>query len=847
MDERFKRIFTLPPRLYIPGSPIVIAAGALLVDNINNCLIAQLKFKSISNKLIKTVKVEISCFDSVKRPLDSVSYEYLDFNARRTQEFGSDRAIVLKNLATRSYKVKVLEVCFTDNTIWHEDGDWCSLPNQARIANTFSKFEKSMYESKFGLNADYLVSESSDLWFCTCGEINHECESNCHKCRASLQSLKNINREELRTEGTYRYALDLLQMNDTNSLVQARAHFNNLKDYRDSQKLIDDCDKKIAQIAKKKTMIKRISLIAACSVVFLVLLSVLALHPLIKNASGDYRTFINMYNIEEFKIPDGVTSISKEAFSNCESLKTVIIPDSVTSIEDYAFFECANLESVSFPNTVTSIGNFAFSGCSSLTSVSIPNSVKSIGISAFQECTSIASIIIPDSVKTIGDYAFLKCTGLKSVTIGHGTTRIGSSAFKDCSKLESAKIGDAVNYINEEAFANCQSLKSVDMPQGTKHIGARAFLDCKNLNSITISRDVINIGEFAFSGCTRLKEIYFNATVMNDLKSGSNIFDDAGTNGIGIKLTVGSNVYKIPAYLFYLSSYGGTIDLLTVNFEEDSACRAIGENAFASCEIKNLHINDLASWCQIKFKSGANPIGHAERIYLEGEIVTELVIPDGVTKIEDYAFSNFDSLTAVTIPNSVKSIGSHAFYYCKGLANVVIPNEVTDVGDYAFYQCSNITSLTIGTGLKSIGVSAFQYCSKLSEVYFNAIEMNDLKYNDYVFSYAGRDSYGINLVVGNNVKKIPGYLFYDSGYIKSVKFEEESVCTSIGQSAFAFCDTLYSVIIPVSVTSIGKNAFYSDNLTNIKYRGSKEQWSVIEKGDDAYMQYSCSITYNYSE
>ena len=134
-------------------------------------------------------------------------------------------------------------------------------------------------------------------------------------------------------------------------------------------------------------------------------------------------------------VPDGVTSISEDAFYKCSSLTSITIPDSVTSIGRYAFSYCSSLTSITIPDSVTSIGGSAFSGCSSLTSITIPDSITSIGDSAFYGCSSLTSITIPDSITSIDDYAFSDCSSLTSITIPDGVTNIGRSAFEGCGSL----------------------------------------------------------------------------------------------------------------------------------------------------------------------------------------------------------------------------------------------------------------------------------------------------------------------------------------------------------------------------------------------------------------------------
>ena len=113
-----------------------------------------------------------------------------------------------------------------------------------------------------------------------------------------------------------------------------------------------------------------------------------------------------------YTIPNGVTSIGSDAFSDCYNLTSVTIPNSVTSIGTEAFFDCYSLTNVAISNSVTNIASVAFENCTNLTGVTIPNSVTTIGFGVFYYCTSLTNVTIGDSVTSIGPYAFSGCTKL---------------------------------------------------------------------------------------------------------------------------------------------------------------------------------------------------------------------------------------------------------------------------------------------------------------------------------------------------------------------------------------------------------------------------------------------------
>ena len=158
----------------------------------------------------------------------------------------------------------------------------------------------------------------------------------------------------------------------------------------------------------------------------------------------------------------------------------------------------------------------------------------------------------------------------------------------------------------------------------------------------------------------------------------------------------------------------------------------IGEYAFCSCiGLTSVHITDIAAWCKISF--GSNPLENACHLFLNGEEIKDLVIPNSVTAIGDHAFNFCTGLTSVTIPNSVTSIGEAAFYGCTDLTSVTIPNSVTTIGDGAFNRCYGLTSVTIPNSVTSIGEAAFSGCTGLTSV---TIPNSVTTIEAYAFSYS---------------------------------------------------------------------------------------------------------------
>ena len=197
--------------------------------------------------------------------------------------------------------------------------------------------------------------------------------------------------------------------------------------------------------------------------------------------------------------------------------------------------------------------------------------------------------------------------------------------------------------------------------------------------------------------------------------------------------------------------------------------------------------------------------------YIEEPDVTEIIIPEEVTAIGDYAFSKIifggADLTSVIIPGSVTSIGRSAFEQCRKLKNITISNGVANIGDCAFYECKSLTSIELPDSVTSIGSCAFWGCEKLESV---VISHGIKSIGDRAF--CGCESLS-SVAIPDGVTSISPGIFLGCERLANIVIPNG--VTSIGYNAFGGCSRLMNITIPDSVTVIGDSSFSRCSLTSI--------------------------------
>ncbi len=210
MAERFKRLFSAESNLYTAGAPLLILAGALLQDSYGGNLLAQIKYRSISEKAISAVTVSVVMLDAAGKSLGQpVRYTYQNLNISRDGEFGRSTAIVLPDAAARAFSVEVTEVAFADGSVWSCTAEWAPIKELKTLEEDYGDAElANQYRVRYGSDCKYAPLSIGEIWFCNCGGVNYASEAKCHQCRRSLKAQQSINLASLRTECAERMKLE---------------------------------------------------------------------------------------------------------------------------------------------------------------------------------------------------------------------------------------------------------------------------------------------------------------------------------------------------------------------------------------------------------------------------------------------------------------------------------------------------------------------------------------------------------------------------------------------------------------------------------------------------------------
>lgn len=488
----------------------------------------------------------------------------------------------------------------------------------------------------------------------------------------------------------------------------------------------------------------------------------------------------------EIVIPNSVTSIGYDAFTNCTGITEVTIGEGVASLGT-AFKNCTSLATIHY-NAINCADfgynyngvNYTFTNCDALRTLTIGDNVQTIPGNSFAYTSLTDSINIPNSVTEIGGGAFTNCSNITAVTIGEGLTKTNGQIFSGCTGLATVNYNsiNCTNWNTYETWKDCTSLDTLFIGTNVESIPNGIFKDCSFACNLVLPNSLLTIGENAFQNCSGFTGdliIPENVTTIGD-----NAFN--GCSGFTGYLTIGNSVETIGELAF--QNCTGLTGTLTIG-EAFDHFTGIWGCAFENCSgLTTLNYNatsaTLGGWYWLRGCSG---------------------------------------LTTLNIGSNVQAIPAEAFKDLNFSNAIVIPNSVTTIGYQAFYDCDRIKNITIGEGVTSLAGGAISYCDSLTTIHYNAINCN-VGNTTIGSGWLSLCPMATTLTIGEHVQSIfKGAFSKRDGRSFTGNLTLPSSLQTIGEEAFLDCTGLTgSLVIPNSVTSIGKKAFsgctgFTGNLT----------------------------------
>lgn len=446
---------------------------------------------------------------------------------------------------------------------------------------------------------------------------------------------------------------------------------------------------------------------------------------------------------------------------------------------------------------VSSILESAFYDDGTLLSVKLPNTINSIGKKSFYSCKGLTSIEMSDSLQIIGDYAFYYCSALKEITIPVKCSQLGNYALESCTGLKSITVKNPTPpTLGSSPFNNISEYIYIYVPEGS----------AENYTAHDVWNDRIIINGDSPTAIT------VTTTAAGEL---------------------GNEILKQVEYLDYINELTISGPLNSDDYYQIQSCTPnlvkIDMSATTMTTLPNNFFDGRKRLKEIILPQNITSIGNYA--LCNCQTLTGIIIPDGVATIGQYAFQNCYAMETVQFPKSLTTINQFAFYYCTSLKEVVLPEGLTTLGVGIFRECHNLTSCTLPKSLTYIGTSMFRECYKLNSIelheniteiknyaFYNCVALKSVVIPDNVVSilpYCFQSCDGLEEVsISDNVTVIPEYSFGYCPQLKSVKFPRN--LKTIKDFAFRECISLTSLILPEGLHTLYDNSFYRcTGLTDI--------------------------------
>ncbi|MBQ4550914.1 MAG: leucine-rich repeat protein [Oscillospiraceae bacterium] len=429
------------------------------------------------------------------------------------------------------------------------------------------------------------------------------------------------------------------------------------------------------------------------------------------------------YVLEALELPEGLETIGENAFAQCKAVKKLEFPAGITQIPDRACEYMTALEEVVIPEGVTAIGEYAFADCTRLTRVELPEGLTELGWGCFDGCRILSGINFPSTLTSIPNYCFDYCA-FTELTLPETLTEVCSFAFWNNEKLTSLNLPEADIRYGESVFANAEALTqiqipdtweqiprgmfqgsgltSIVIPEGVQYISEDAFAGCLDLAEVQLPQSLKSMFDYCFTRCRSLKEIELPGTITN-IPWGC--FQMSGLERIEIPEGVRAiHEYAfsdcdalteviLPESMEYLEECCfRDCDGLTA-IELPGKVRYLGAFMFADSALREIVVPDSVTEIRRYAFSGCKEL-------------TNVVLPDTLEKIGESAFNGCTALKNVQLPSALKEISNHML--CdSGITELVVPEGVREIVDWACTDCDDLQRVVIPANVVRMGDGLF--------------------------------------------------------------------------------------------------------------------------------------------
>ncbi len=502
----------------------------------------------------------------------------------------------------------------------------------------------------------------------------------------------------------------------------------------------------------------------------------------------------------------------------------------VLHVRAKAFKDCDKLTSLTLPDTISKINEYAFEGCTSLVNIDFPSDFT-IGIGIFKDCSSLAEISLPSCITKIPHYTFDGCTSLEQISVGKDFDSIPNSCFSGCKRLNSINV-DPQNQNFKTVNGNILSLDEKKLlfvapakatiedaiPSTITTIDSYAFSQVQMLKHMVIPDHVIRIERDAFSGAKSIM-------TLDTGKIASIPRDAFAVMPSLVTLKIGEATKSVGERAFFRCE-----KLTSVTLEGEF--KSFASDAFERCN-KILEVFNLTG-------ISSEPYGGVFANCISSHFLpgTSMVEIDG-----DFVFFTHPTLglflvsylgteSIVTIPEreaTKYTILDYTFNYCDTITEVIIPDSVTSIYDFAFYSCTNLQKATIGKGVAEMSGVSFHLSKKFFTIELDEGNASFVLENNVVYTadkstlvrYIDSDDYVFSFAVPEGVTTISNGAFEET---KLLTLTLPSTLVRIGDYAF-FKTPVSSFVIPSAVNYIGLNAFNEKRLLSVTFETLYE-WRI---------------------